>query len=360
MKTASVSPLECFRLPRIRSRFAKIATAVRTEASSNSLKTRVVPRFGIESGDVSFKILGLSIGSMLMLAGCATQPVGRHMAYRGSSYDPRLGVYASPRVVEDGEPVPRGGGSYLVGHPYVIAGRQYYPRDNPSGYSAVGTASWYGDAFHGRRTANGEVFDKGSISAAHPTLPLPSYVRVTNMSNGRSMIVRVNDRGPYHGGRVMDVSQRVAESLDFRRAGTARIRVDYVGKASLAGDDDERLVATLRTDGGEAQLEGMSAPTRMADASPEPAPPPPSPVQPQRVARLESREEPVPDQPDHQDMRRLQPTGRMAKALVPPSRPFSIGDLILQTKGSREKSSGRSASRSRIANGTSRSRSMND
>ena len=132
-----------------------------------------------------------------LLAGCASQPAQyASNGYRGRAFDPRLGVYASPRLVDDGQPVPRGGGSYLVGRPYTIAGRSFYPNEHPEGYAAVGMASWYGDAFHGRRTANGEIFDKNSISAAHPTLPLPSYVRVTNTGNGRSMIVRVNDRGP--------------------------------------------------------------------------------------------------------------------------------------------------------------------
>ena len=155
-----------------------------------------------------------------------------------SQVDPRYGVAPSPRVVADGEEVPRGGGYYMVGKPYQIAGKTYYPSERS--YSAVGLASWYGSDFHGRKTANGEVFDRASISAAHPTMPLPSYARVTNLRNHRSMIVRVNDRGPYHGGRVMDVSQRVAEALDFHRIGTARVKVDYVGHAALAGSDDDQ------------------------------------------------------------------------------------------------------------------------
>ena len=120
--------------------------------------------------------------------------------------DPRYGVSASPRVVDDGEAVPKGGGVYRVGNPYIVAGRTYVPEYNPH-YQADGLASWYGEDFHGRRTANGEVFDLNSISAAHPTMPLPSYARVTNLSNGRSLIVRVNDRGPYHGDRIIDVSR---------------------------------------------------------------------------------------------------------------------------------------------------------
>src|SRR5215213_3009642 len=163
----------------------------------------------------------------------------------GRSVDPKYGVSPSPRVVGEGEPVPKGGGRELVGRPYVVAGRTYVPQDS-RGYVREGLASWYGTAFHGRMTANGEVFDRYSVAAAHPTMPLPSYARVTNLKNSRSMIVRVNDRGPYHGDRIMDVSERVAEALDFRRAGTARVRVEYVAKASIKGSDDEKLLATLR------------------------------------------------------------------------------------------------------------------
>jgi len=162
-----------------------------------------------------------------------------------SNVDPRYGVSPSARLVEPGEPVPKGGGVYRVGQPYMVGGRLYVPEDNPH-YSAVGIASWYGDDFHGRATANGEIFDAESISAAHPTLPLPSYVRVTNLSNGRSLIVRINDRGPYAANRIIDVSRRVARLLDFASRGTATVRVEYVGRAPMAGSDDRLLEATLR------------------------------------------------------------------------------------------------------------------
>jgi rare lipoprotein A len=151
----------------------------------------------------------------------------------------------SPRVVEEGEPVPKGGGSYRVGKPYNINGRTYVPAENPS-YRAEGVASWYGRDFHGRLTANGEVYDMHSLSAAHTTLPLPSYVRVTNLDNRRSIIVRVNDRGPYHRNRVIDLSIGTAKALDFYSRGLARVRVEYVGPAPLQGSDDEMLIATLR------------------------------------------------------------------------------------------------------------------
>ncbi|MEN3930860.1 septal ring lytic transglycosylase RlpA family protein [Microvirga sp. W0021] len=179
----------------------------------------------------------------------------------------KYGVKASPRVVADGQPVPKGGGRYQVGKPYVVAGRTYYPNENPN-YSAVGIASWYGSDFHGRLTANGEVFDKYAIAAAHPTMPLPSYARVTNLENNRSMIVRVNDRGPFHANRVMDVSKTVADALGFKNNGTAKVKVDYVGKASLNGSDDKTLMATLRQDGMPAQLR-QAQPTMLANAEPQ-------------------------------------------------------------------------------------------
>lgn len=151
----------------------------------------------------------------------------------------------SPRVVEEGEPVPKGGGAYKVGKPYNVNGRTYVPEENPR-YRVEGTASWYGRDFHGRLTANGEVYDMHSISAAHATLPMPSYVRVTNLDNGRSIVVRVNDRGPYHRNRVIDLSIGTAKALNFYHKGIARVRVEYVGRAPLEGSDDAMLVATLR------------------------------------------------------------------------------------------------------------------
>jgi rare lipoprotein A len=174
-------------------------------------------------------------------------------------------------VVEPGEPVPKGGGRYSVGKPYVIAGKTYVPEDNAEGYSATGIASWYGEDFHGRKTSNGEIFDMHSIAAAHPTLPLPSYVRVTNLKNNRSLIVRVNDRGPFHEGRVIDVSVRAAQLLGFYDTGTTRVKLDYVGKASLGGSDDAKLAATLRGPGVSPQQPQVM----VASAAPQaPAPQP--------------------------------------------------------------------------------------
>jgi rare lipoprotein A len=171
-------------------------------------------------------------------------------------------VKASPRVIAEGQPVPKGGGRAMVGKPYVVGSKTYVPQEG-RGYVREGWASWYGEAFHGRLTANGEVFDRQSVAAAHPTLPLPSYVRVTNILNKRSMVLRVNDRGPYEAGRIIDVSERAAVALDFRRAGTSRVKVEYLGKASIGGSDDAKLLATLRTDGLPAAI-GQSR-TMVAD-----------------------------------------------------------------------------------------------
>src|SRR5450755_3063095 len=198
-----------------------------------------------------------AVAACLVLANCASS--GKF----ASRVDPKYGVSSSPRVVAFGEPVPKGGGTYRGGKPYTVGGRVYVPEEDTE-YREEGLASWYGDDFHGRLTANGEVFDMASLTAAHPTLPMPCYARVTNLGNGKSLIVRVNDRGPYHGNRVMDVSSRAADLLEFKGNGIARVRVEYVGRAPLEGSDDRQLIATLRT--------GVPAPSpslvRVASARP--------------------------------------------------------------------------------------------
>jgi rare lipoprotein A len=120
--------------------------------------------------------------------------------------------------------------------PYQVGGIWYVPQDQPH-YDERGVASWYGDAFNMKATADGEVFDMTQFSAAHTTLPLPSMVEVTNLDNGRKLVVRVNDRGPFVGGRIIDLSRAAAQELGYDRAGTARVRVRYVGPAPLAGPE---------------------------------------------------------------------------------------------------------------------------
>src|SRR5215510_12716620 len=148
------------------------------------------------------------------------------------------------RLVENEEPLVKGGG-FKIGKPYEQNGRTYVPAEDPS-YRAEGIASWYGPDFHGRPTANGEIFDMNGISGAHPTLPMPSYLRVTNLANGHSIIVRVNDRGPYARERVVDLSIGAAKALDFYAQGLTRVRIEYAGRAPLNGSDDRMLLATLR------------------------------------------------------------------------------------------------------------------
>jgi rare lipoprotein A len=176
----------------------------------------------------------------LVIAGCASSDK------LSSRIDPKYGVSSSVRLVDFGDPVPKGGGVYRLGKPYTVAGRIYVPEEDIH-YRAEGLASWYGDDFHGRQTANGEIFDMTALTAAHPTLPMPCYVRVSNLRNGKSVILRVNDRGPYHGNRLIDVSTRAAKLLEFDSYGVARVRVEYVGRAPLEGSDDRLLEATLRT-----------------------------------------------------------------------------------------------------------------
>ena len=176
---------------------------------------------------------------MAGLGACTTNPpvppVGLTMsdvARASADYD--YGVDSSPRVWNGSGQPPRRTGTRKLGKPYVVAGRKYVPRHDPH-YNRIGYASWYGDDFHGRLTANGEVFDMYALTAAHPTLPLPCVVRVTNLENGHSVVVRVNDRGPFVRNRLIDLSRAAALKLGFERAGVSKVRVKYLGMARLNG-----------------------------------------------------------------------------------------------------------------------------
>ena len=151
------------------------------------------------------------IGAPLALAACST-----------------INLPDAPRTIgEAAKP------HYKIGAPYKIDGKWYVPKVDES-YNQVGVASWYGDAFHRKLTANGEIFDKGRISAAHKTLPLPTLVEVENLENGRRIVVRVNDRGPFVDDRIIDLSHAAADELGFAARGLARVRVRYVGEADLS------------------------------------------------------------------------------------------------------------------------------
>lgn len=178
------------------------------------------------------------------VASCATsKPEPKKQRSKEYFSEKEYGVKASPRVVADGKAVPKGGGRFMVGKPYEVKGKTYVPKEDPN-YNKNGLASWYGSAFHGRLTANGEVYDSSHLSAAHPTFPLPSYARVTNLDTGSSVIVRVNDRGPYHPGRIIDVSSQAADMLDMKRSGTGNVNVQYVGRARMDGHDMPFLMAS--------------------------------------------------------------------------------------------------------------------
>lgn len=125
------------------------------------------------------------------------------------------------------------GGVYKIGNPYKVRGKWYYPKENYK-YSEIGVASWYGEDFHAKRTANGEKYDMNALTAAHRTLPLPSIVKVTNLQNGRSLVLRVNDRGPYASNRIIDVSKRAAGLLGFQTQGTTKVKVEVLEKESKA------------------------------------------------------------------------------------------------------------------------------
>lgn len=141
----------------------------------------------------------------------------------------------SPRLIEPGRTIPVGGGKVHVGDPYVMHGRLFIPQHEPT-YDVVGTGAWMGHEFHGRRTANGEIHDSTALVAAHPTLPLPAYVKVTSLETGRSLVLRLNDRGPFNDHRIIDVSNLAARLLGFERSGLARLRVQYLRPAPLNGD----------------------------------------------------------------------------------------------------------------------------
>lgn len=203
------------------------------------------------------RILALTTLALAGLAGCAETTLVNH---------------ASKSIGKSSDPVQMGsatrGGIYKVGNPYQINGVWYYPKEDPN-YDETGIGSWYGEQFHGKRTANGEVFDMNEVSAAHPTLPMPSLVRVTNMENGRSIVVRMNDRGPYANNRIIDLSRRSAQLLGFERQGTARVRVQYLGQAPLEGGGETMLAS--RSTGAD---ERPSAAPR-GSVSAEALPPPP-------------------------------------------------------------------------------------
>jgi rare lipoprotein A len=223
--------------------------------------------------------MALTVAAGFLAACASSQPKAMvNVKKRSKEYfsEADYGVKASPLVTTKKSNLARGGGRDQLGKPYKVRGRIYYPKEDKN-YKKTGLASWYGDAFHGRLTANGEIYDMTHLTAAHPTMPLPSYARVTNVENGSSVIVRVNDRGPYSHNRLIDLSKRAAEMLDYAQTGTAKVKVEYVGRAPLDGSDDQYLMASYRpgnrapdpSDGlPDGVMIAMNGPTPTTDVGP--------------------------------------------------------------------------------------------
>jgi len=170
----------------------------------------------------------------LALSGCAETQLVVHAAKKYVNAD--RSAPPTGKLVETDETAPVGTrrGHYKVGDPYVVAGVKYFPKEDPA-YDVTGIASWYGEAFHGKDTANGEVYDMNLLTAAHKTLPMPVFVRVTNLENGRAIELRVNDRGPFVNSRIIDISRRGAQLLGFFKQGTAKVRVQIISSAGQKG-----------------------------------------------------------------------------------------------------------------------------
>jgi rare lipoprotein A len=210
-----------------------------------------------------WRLLALIVVMAPMIAACATN----HSHVKRAAFTSKeFGVAVSPRVTTAKYP-PRGGGRVMPATPYVVRGKTYKPVDGP-GYVETGEASWYGQDFHGRRTANGEIFGAYYLTAASPVLPIPSYARVTNLENGRSVMVRINDRGPYLQGRVADLSYEAASLLGYVNKGSAQVQIQYVGPAPLNGDDNRMLMASLNTTSPIEQQSGGDIRVAYADTTP--------------------------------------------------------------------------------------------
>lgn len=171
--------------------------------------------------------LGLSACGTVGAVGGAVGDVAVGTVRLGARATGLTGGSRAPARVRVDNPAPIVSGTM---RPYQIRGRWYYPAENPN-YEEVGLASWYGPNFHGRPTATGEIFDMHGLSAAHKTLPLPGLVEVTNLDNGRTVVLRLNDRGPFVDGRIIDLSRGAAQELGLLQQGVGRVRVRYLGLA---------------------------------------------------------------------------------------------------------------------------------
>ena len=167
------------------------------------------------------------------------------------------------KQIRGGDSIATGDGRYKVGSPYQIKNVWYYPAEDYE-YSETGIASWYGPNFHGKQTANGETYNQNDLTAAHRTLPMPSAVRVTNLENGRSIVLRINDRGPFARGRIIDVSRQGAQLLGFQKQGVAKVRVDIL-------PDESRQLKVAAINGSSQQIPVSASPREAVVSRPLPA-----------------------------------------------------------------------------------------
>ena len=167
----------------------------------------------------------LALFSLVILVGCGSSPQrpGGYYKDDGPEANPPANLASIPDAVPRSEPLHK-----YANRPYEVFGKKYTPIASVQPFTQRGTASWYGKRFHGQKTSSGEVYDMYKMTAAHPTLPIPSYVRVTNVANGRSVVVRINDRGPFHAGRIIDLSYAAAYRLGYIGAGSAQVQVEAV------------------------------------------------------------------------------------------------------------------------------------
>lgn len=205
----------------------------------------------------------LMTGSLLLasLGGCQSGDSFARLKDSGPSHEVDVSQLADavPRV----DPITIAGNK----NPYTVNGVTYQLMPTSKGYSEEGMASWYGNKFHGRKTSNGEVYDMYGMTAAHKTLPIPAYVRVTNLANGRQIIVRVNDRGPFHGGRIIDLSYAGAKKLGYANAGTARVRVEAIDPANFQPNSVSLPRVNAQIDKTE-RLPALDASTKKPSAQP--------------------------------------------------------------------------------------------
>lgn len=208
----------------------------------------------------------LALACVVLLSACSSRHKtssysSSHKAHAGfeGKLDPFAGT-GSPYYRGKGA-IPFAGGRYQVGKAYQVAGRTFTPHEQP-GYDKTGQGSWYGEAFHRRMTSNGEYFDMATLTAAHATLPLPSYAKVTNLENGRTVVVRINDRGPFVSTRILDVSKRAADVLGYRQKGIGHVRVQLIGPAPLNDKGGRHVMAMNEALNGGASVSQLASVSR--------------------------------------------------------------------------------------------------